>query len=175
MTKARGVSEGKGAARWRRLWTGAMLAAGLAVAASPATAQDKDRHVGYYYPAPTVTEDYDAQVTVLADSSRSRRSGFVTLLTQKMLGASYPPQFIMFAKGAEAEKLIIITMGDYAANLFQARAVLAQLTAQARSTPAFQQVAEGDRLTFLDLAKMLGFEQVTVSDGRSYSLQVAIK
>ena len=53
--------------------------------------------------------------------------------------------------------------------------LLALLTAQARTTEMFRQVDPEHRLTFLDLLKMLGFEQVTVSDGKSYTLQITIK
>ncbi len=150
----------------------------LAAAGVPAAAQtkpEKDRHAEYYYPAPTATEVYEAEATPLAGASRARRLGFITLLANKSQQASYPPPYIMFAKGAEAEKVIIIGMGNYVGNIFQARALLAQLTAQARTTPIFQEVVGGDALTFLDLLKMLGFEQLTVSDGEAFSLQIAIK
>jgi hypothetical protein len=146
-----------------------------ALAGGAAMAEDRDRHAGYYYPPPTVSETYEADATTLAGSTRARRIGFVTIIVTKALAASYPPPYLMFVKGAQGEKLIIIGMGDYVANVFQARALLAQLTAQARTTEAFKEVDAEHRLTFLDLLKMLGFEQVTVSDGRNYTLQIAIK
>ncbi len=146
-----------------------------AIMASAPDAGAQDRHAGYYYPAPTTSETYESQATTLGEASRTRRVGFVTLLTAKNLAASYAPPYIMFAKGAEAEKLIVIGMGGYVANLYQARALLAQLTAQARAAPIFQEVEGGDMLNFLDLARMLGFEQVTVSNGTSFTLQILIK
>jgi hypothetical protein len=142
-----------------------------------ATAQDKekDRHAGYYYPPATVTETYDPEATTISGSTRARRVGFVTILVNKALTASYPPPYLMFVKGTDGEKLIIVGMGDYVANIYQARALLAQLTAQARTTETFKEVDPEFRLTFLDLLKMLGFEQVTVSDGKNFTLQIAIK
>ena len=147
----------------------------VAVIAATAAAQDKDRHAGYYYPPPTVTETYEAEASTLRDSNRLRRIGFVTIIVAKSLSASYPPPYIMFVKGADAEKLIIIGMGDYLAGVYQARALLAQLTTQARTTDVFKEVDPEFKLTFLDLLKMLGFDQVTVSDGKHYSLQIQIK
>lgn len=160
--------------RWKawRLVAGAGF---VALLAQPAAAQDKDRHAGYYYPPITVIESYDAEATLLAGSNRVRRIGFITILVNKALQASYPPPYTMFVKGAEGEKLIIVGMGDYLANVYQARGLLAQLTAQARTTEVFKEVDAENRLTFLDLLKMLGFEQVTVSDGKTYTLQIAIK
>ena len=147
----------------------------LLAAAGPAAAQEKDRHAGYYYPPATVSEAYQAEATTFADANRVRRIGFITIIVTKSLGASYPPPYMMFVKGDQAEKLIIIGMGDYLANVYQARGLLAQLTAQARTTEVFKEVDPEFRLTFLDLLKMLGFEQVTVSDGKTYTLQIAIK
>ncbi len=157
----------------RRCALAAAMAAMLSTA--PASAQDKDRHVGYYYPPATVTETYQADVTSVSDTSRVRRIGLITLITNKALTASYAPPYVMFVKGADAEKLIIIGMSDYVANIYQARALLAQLTAQARLTEVFKEVDPEHRLTFLDLLKMLGFDQVTVSDGKTFTLQIAIK
>lgn len=155
----------------------AFAIAAIAAAASsmPAKAQDRDRHAGYYYPATTVSESYDAEATMLTGANRVRRIGFVTILVNKALAAAYPPPYTMFVKGAEGEKLIIVGMGDYIANIYQARGLLAQLTAQARTTEVFKEVDSENRLTFLDLLKMLGFDQVTVSDGKSFTLQIAIK
>ena len=152
------------------------LGAGLGVAlAAAAAAQDKDRHAGYYYPPATATESYQAEATTVSGATRVRRIGLISVITQKSAAASYAPTYVMFVKGADAEKLIIIGMGEYVSNIYQARALLAQLTAQARFTEIFKEVDTEHRLTFLDLLKMLGFEQVTVSDGKSFTLQIAIK
>ncbi|NNG03842.1 MAG: molybdopterin-guanine dinucleotide biosynthesis protein A, partial [Inquilinus sp.] len=60
-------------------------------------------------------------------------------------------------------------------NLFQARAMLAQMTAVARSTEVFIQNQVEETYTFLDLLKLLGFKQLTISDGHSYAHQYAIE
>jgi hypothetical protein len=153
------------------------LGAGLAavLAAAGAAAQEKDRHTGYYYPPVTVTEAYQPEATTVSGATRVRRVGLIAAITNKAAANTYAPTYVMFVKGAEAEKLIIIGMGGYIGNIYQARALLAQLTAQARFTEIFKEVDTEHRLTFLDLLKMLGFEQVTVSDGKSFTLQIAIK
>ena len=160
-----------GTVRWCALGAGLAMAFG----ATAAAAQDRDRHVGYYYPPATVTEAYQASATTVSGATRVRRTGLIAAIMQKTASGSYAPTYVMFVKGADAEKLIIIGMGDYVSNIYQARALLAQLTAQARFTEIFKEVDAEHRLTFLDLLKMLGFEQVTVSDGKSYTLQIAIR
>ncbi len=149
--------------------------AGLLVAL-PAAGQN-DRHAGIYYPEPQSRETYKARTRTLPEASRNARIGFVTNLTNGMIAQNpYPPQFTMFAKGTHGQKLIIIALFDNSYNtLYRARALLAQLTANARVTPIFQEYAEEDKLTFLDLCKMLGFRQLTISDGKNFAHQIMIE
>lgn len=160
----------------RGLWVALVLAMAWQPDAPAADEVPTDRHVGYYYPAPTSNETYAARSRVLDDSNRVRRIGFVTVLTNQMLQAPYPPPFAIYAKGAEAEKLIIVGLNDSGFNsIYRARALLAMLTAQARMTPLFRDSNLAEVLTFLDLAKLLGFQLVTVSDGRDFAHQIVIE
>ncbi len=141
-----------------------------------ASAADVDRHAGYYYPEPVTSETYIARAVTLKDAKREVRLGFVTALTEKELARPYPPPYAVFAKGSEAEKMIIVATGDAGFHtLYQARALLAQLTATVRTTRWFREMAVEDLFTFLDLAKLLGFTQVTISDGETFSHQILIR
>lgn len=157
----------------------ALIFAGCVAAllAGSASAQDNDdRHSGYYYPEPKTTEVYTARVTTLSDSDRSRRIGFVTGLTKQMLAGQYEPSFVVFAKGDDAEKLLIVGLVDGRLDtVYRARALLAQLTAVSRLTPFFQENTFAEQATFLDLLKLLGFKQLTVSDGDEFALQITIE
>jgi hypothetical protein len=146
------------------------------VTALPALAQEDDRHAGYYYPEPQTSETYTARVTTLPDSDRNRRIAFVTGLTKQMLAGQYEPSYAVFAKGDEAEKLIIVGLVDGPLDtVYRARALLAQLTAVARLTPFFQQNTMAEQATFLDLLKLLGYTQLTVSDGDQFAHQITIE
>jgi hypothetical protein len=154
---------------------GLALAAVLAMGAGPASA-DESRHVGYYYPQPQTVETYEARATTLPDASRSRRLAFVTALTNQMLSNPYPPQYAIFAKGSNAEKLIIVGLYDNSYNtIYRARALFAMLTAVARVTKLFQEYRVEELFTFFDLCKLLGFEQITITDGYEFAHQVLIK
>jgi len=154
---------------------GALVLGGGAIL--PAAGQEEeDRHEGYYYPAPQTTETYTARVVTLSESNRERRIGFVTGLTQQLLGGDYAPSYAIFAKGEEAEKLIIVGLADGELNtLYRIRALLANLTAVSRVTPFFRDNTLPEHATFLDLLKLLGFEQLTVTDGVDLSHQIVIK
>ena len=82
----------------------------------------------------------------------------------------------MFAKGDEAEKLIIVALDDQGiATIYHARALLAQLTAVARASEFFSELGVATYFTFFDLARMLGFERLTISDGISFTHRVDIE
>ena len=147
-------------------------AAGSALAADGGS----DRHVGYYYPEPQTHEVYRARIGTLAQASRALRIGFVTGVTTQLLNKPYPPTTAIFAKGTEAEKLIIVALEDGRIDTtYRARAIFANLTAVARLTPIVQDVGGEDTLTFFDLAKMLGFVQITITDGRAFAHQVILE
>jgi len=152
----------------------ALLLLGL-VALAPGARAD-DRHSGYYYPPITSTEVYTARAATLTDASREMRVQFTVNLTQQMLSKPYHPEFIIFAKGDRAEKMIIVALNENGAlsTLYRARATLAMLTAIARGSQLFQDFGVDDFFTFFDLAKLFGFEQITVSDGRTYAHQIRL-
>jgi len=88
----------------------------------------------------------------------------------------HAPGFAIYAKGDEAQKLIISATGDDRFNtLFRMRALLAVLTSQARGSDLFQSAQVHDLFTFLDLLRLIGFEQLTVTDGKSFAHQFHIE
>lgn len=140
-----------------------------------AVAHAEDRHAGYYYPDIMSEETYRARAQAMPDADREVRLGFVSAHTAEQMGRDYPPRYALFAKGEDAEKLIIVGLDDSFSTLFRARGVLAQLTAQARTTTLFRNLAVEDFFTFFDLAKMLGFAQITVTDGNDYAHRINIE
>jgi len=154
-----------------------VLLAGLISASPLLPAGANDRHAGYYYPPLTSEETYVARAATLADASRELRIQFIVNITQQLLSKPYPPDYIIFSKGEEAEKMIIVGLNEYGglSTLFRARATLAMLTGIARGSKLFQDAGVDDFFTFFDLAKLFGFEQITVSNGRDYAHQILIK
>jgi hypothetical protein len=136
-----------------------------------------DRHADYYYPKPVTKEVYRPRVRKMMGANKEARIAFVTKIIHAMLNkAAYPPQYAIFSKGARQEKLIIVGIRDDAYNtIFRARALLAQLTAVARTMRIIQEQMKPGGLTFLDLLNLMGFEQMTISDGKSFSHQIIIR
>lgn len=135
-----------------------------------------DRYVGYYYPAPVSNESYCARADPIAKVDKRRRIGFIIGIKAGMAAKAYPPEYTMFAKGGQAHKMIIVAKHDgYLSSIYRVRALLADLTTNARTTPVFEKSGVPENLTFLDLAVMLGFKSITVSDGDKFAHQIALK
>lgn len=135
-----------------------------------------DLHANYYYPPVTSFEIYKSRTGILPGSDRSRRVTFVTQFMAQMMGGSFPPDYVIFAKGDGAQKMIITaTSTERYTTLYQLRALLAVLTAQARGSDLFRQAQVEDVFTFLDLLKLIGFEQLTVTNGVDFAHQFSIE
>jgi hypothetical protein len=148
----------------------------LALSGMSTSVSAADRHAGIYYPEPQIREEYQARAETLPEADRHKRIEFVNGLTAQMLAFPYPPEFAVFAKGDEAEKLIIVSLyDDRYDTVFRARALLAMLTAVSRQTPFFRKSKVDDNYTFFDLLVLLGFNQVTVGDGDTFAYQITFK
>ena len=150
--------------------------AGLLLLVAPHASRAQESQEGYYYPKPKLVETYQARVATLSDSDRTRRLGFVSGLAKEVADKPYPPTFYIFAKGDEADKLIIVgTQDNGLSTVYRTRALLAHLTAVARLTDFFQQNTIAEYATFFDFLKLLGFKQVTLTDGVAFAHQIKIE
>ena len=148
----------------------------LALAGPIRPAAADDNHAGYYYPEPQSREEYISRAKAMIDASRSQRLQFTQGLTLAQLDRPYPPSFSIFAKGDEAEKLIVVGLSaGYADTIYRMRGFLALLTHISRESPIFIDFKVEELFTFLDLLKMLGFQQVTLTDGDRFAHQILIK
>ena len=137
--------------------------------------EEQSGHEGYYYPKPQTLEHFVSSAITLPESDKVRRQSFVIGMTKQLLDGKYAPGFAVFAKGNQSEKLIIVGMIDGQLDtVYRARALLAELTAVARSTPFFQQNTQPEEANFFDFMKLLGFHQITITDGRDFAHQVII-
>ena len=158
----------------RRLALAVTFLALILGAAAPLLA--KDRHAGYYYPRISSSEVYDPRAATMAEANRRSRIQFVVSLTQQMLSRPYAPDYAVFAKGDEAEKLIIVALKDGSlGTIYRARALLAMMTSIARTSPFFNEFRVQYFFTFFDLATLFGFKQITITDGDHYSHQIILK
>jgi hypothetical protein len=148
-----------------------------AAAAKPAAASTSDeRYSGYYYPKPTSTETFTSQLQTIAGVERQQRIQFVTVVSQGTLQSSYRVPYAVFAKGDKADHLIVVGLQSNELNtIYRIRALLSNMTTMSRTSPFFQEHTVAEDATFFDLLKLLGFTDVTVTDGDKIAHQVTIK
>ncbi len=160
-----------------RIATSAALVVWLAAAGSAAgDAVPEDERAGYYYPPITSEEVFVRDLIQTPPADRIVRTNFMTEVTKAQLAAPETPRFAVFAKGDDAEHMIIIALDDQIfRTLYRARALLAQLTANARGTKFFVDAKLQFTATWFDLAKMLGFRDIVISDGATWSHRIALQ
>lgn len=136
----------------------------------------EDSRAGYYYPPITSEETFERSINNPPPANRAIRTGFVTEITKAQLEAPENPDFVIFAKGQKANHMIIVAVNDEIfRTLYRARAVLAQLTSNARGTEFFKKNNIQFVATWFDLAKMLGFKDIVISDGDAWSHKIHLK
>ena len=87
-----------------------LIAAIIAVSLGGAAwAAGKD---SYYYPPVTSEEVFVRDLAVAPPAGRAVRVGFTTQITKAQLAAPESPRFVIFAKGDEAQHMIIIALDD---------------------------------------------------------------
>ena len=145
-----------------------------AAAATPKA--DEDKYVGYYYPKPTAIETYTSPMQTIAGAERAQRVQFATVVSQGTIQSAYRVPYAVFAKGEKADKMIIVGMqGGELNTVYRMRALLANMTTMSRLSPFFQERTIAEDANFFDLLKLLGFQQITISDGDKFTHQVNIK
>jgi len=153
-----------------------IVALTLALLAFSTAAIAQDSHAGHYYPEPQSVELYNSPFPLLPSAGTRTRVGFTVGLNARQLKRGYAPTYHLFAKGNDAEKLIIVATGDGRYDtLYRMRGLLAAMTAEARLSPLFQQLSQPENINFFDLVKMTGFKQITVSDGRSFAHRIDLR
>ena len=132
-----------------------------------------DSHARYYYPDPQTREGYASFAETEDGAVAETRIGFTAGLNAQQHQRGYPPRYHIFAKGAHRQKLIIVAVEENTYNtLYRLRALLAALSSDARVSPLFDSPDIPKDANFLDLCKILGFEQVTVSDGKTIAHRI---
>jgi len=154
-----------------RFLVAAAFIIGTSLAASAA-----DRREGYYYPPITSEEVFDRTIGTAPPAAGAVRTAFLTEINKGQRASRNKPRIAIFGKGGETQHMIIVALDDdIFSTLFRARAVMAQMSSQARTTPFFQKNRLQFAATWFDLAKLLGFKDIVLTDGKSWAHKVIIQ
>src|SRR5690606_3680000 len=115
------------------------LAALFMAVIAPFHAAASDRYIGYYYPAPAETDNYCAPIPPLPDLDKLTRIGLVSRRQDGPPRLPFEVPYYVFPKGGDARKLIIISKrASYLHPMSRVRALHADITANARTMPFFE-------------------------------------
>ncbi len=154
--------------------TSTLLVFGL-ILGTMGVAHAQDRREGYNHPPIASEEVFIRQIATPPSSNRAVRTNFINEITRAQLAAPANPRIAIFAKGGDAEHMVIIALDDQIfKTLYRARAQLAQLTSNARGTDFFKAENLQFTATWFDLAKLLGFEDIVISDGDTWSHRIIL-
>ncbi|WP_299878620.1 hypothetical protein [uncultured Sulfitobacter sp.] len=136
-------------------------------------ASANDRYVDYYYPQITSEETFDRVIRTPPPTPKAVRIDFINVLTTAQLEAPANPRFVFFSKGEGATTLILTALDDEVfATLYRARAIMAQLTVSVRKGGFFQQQNLQDVATFYDLLQLMAFDELLITDGKTWTHRV---
>lgn len=132
-----------------------------------------DRYAGYYFPEITSEEVFDRILVDVPAPAKEDRVRFIGAITKAQLEAPENPRFVIFPKGADSDTLIITALDDDVfKTLFRARAQMAQISANLRSSPFFRELNLDIEGTFFDMLQIMEFEALIVTDGETWSHRV---
>lgn len=141
-----------------------------------AASAGEDKYIGYYYPKPTTVETFESSMQPIANMDRAQRVQFTTVIAQGTLQSAYRVPYAVFAKGEKADRMIVVGMQQGELNtIYRMRALLANMTSMSRLSPFFQERTVAEDATFFDLLKLMGFRELTITDGEKLTHQVTIK
>ena len=121
-------------------------------------------------------ETFESAMQTDAKMDRAQRVQFTTVIAQGTLQSAYRVPYAVFAKGEKADRMIIVGMQQGELNtLYRMRGLLANMTTMSRLSPFFQERTVAEDATFFDLLKLMGFREITITDGEKLTHQVTIK
>lgn len=155
-------------------------ATGSAVAldkGSPAkTGIDARTGAGLYFPAPTSFEEPQIRFPTLEGVGPAQRRLFVDQVNLAASESSRSVSIVAQAVGEDHGTLVFIILGGHSEpTTYLAKAFLARMTSVSRFTPAIAEMGLSEEFDIYNVAAVLGFQRIVVSDGRAFSHQADLK
>jgi len=145
----------------------------LCVTATSLSASSAEKYVGYYYPEVTSHELFDRVIQESPPAIHDIRVEFATMLSLSQHDAPYPPSYAAYAKGSEADTLIITGLNDDVfKTLYRARAIMARTSSTLRASDFFLSQGLQYDATFYDMLQILEFRRLILTDGETWAHEV---
>lgn len=143
---------------------------------SETTAVDNITGEGMYYPQVSSVETPDIRFGSMAGVGPRERQFFVDQvnLAASTPGRSFP--IVAQAVGEDRETLVFVHLDtESPMTPYLARGILARMTSITRSAPAITEMGLSSEFDVYNMAAMLGFSRVLVTDGRDFAHQADLR
>lgn len=144
--------------------------------ALPASAIDEATGVGRYYPPASSVETPNILFERMEGVGPQQRQSFADQIN---LAASAPGRtvpIVVQAVGADKQTLVFLYIGaEGPMTPYLARGILARLTSITRAAPAIAEMGLSSEFDVYNMAAVLGFSRVIVTDGRDFAHQANLR
>ena len=140
--------------------------------AAALSALDARSGAGTYYPAVTSRDAPDVRFVRMAGVGPQQREFFVDQINIAAMTPGRTMAIVAQAIGEDRDTLVMLYLGDDGAMTpYLARGLLARMTSITRSAPAIAEMGLSSEFDIYNMAAMLGFRRIIVTDGRDFSHQ----
>lgn len=125
---------------------------------------------GYHYPKPIGAETRKTIVSDLETPPFEVRVQVVSGLSNVIAARPYPPIFFPLTEGDEEKIMVMMSTGSNdVETVYQARAIVDQLSSLVRNNPLFAEYGVESYASFFDVLKLWGFEMLVITDGDEFA------
>jgi hypothetical protein len=138
--------------------------------AAALSAVDANSGAGTYYPAVTSRDAPDVRFVRMAGVGPQQRQFFVDQINLAAVTPGRTMAIVAQATGEDSDTLVLLYLGgEGAMTPYLARGLLARMTSITRAAPAIAEMGLSSEFDIYNMAAVLGFRRIIVTDGRDFS------
>lgn len=123
---------------------------------------------GWFYPPVKATEVRPVRFGMMSGAGPAQRQYFTDRVNMETSGRGLTAPLVVQSVGEEHDVLVLMVSGFHEPlTPYISRGLLARMTSVVRFTPTITEMGLSQELDVYDVASVLGFKQIVVTDGRS--------
>lgn len=130
---------------------------------------------GLYYPKVTVSEQPEIRFGPILGAGPQERQFFVDQINRASTTSERDIAIVVQAVGTENKTLLLMPLGrEGRPTAYIAKAMLARITSVLRFAPAITEMGISQEVDVYNMAAIMGFERIVVTDGRAFAYQANV-
>lgn len=130
---------------------------------------------GIYYPTVTISDQPEIRFGPVLGAGPQERQFFVDQINRAAMTSETEIALTVQAVGTENQTLLFMPLGrDGTPTPYIAKAMLARMTSVLRVAPAIMEMGVSQEMDVYNMAAILGFERIIVTDGRGFAYQANV-